>query len=50
MPGLEFTITKDIRIISKIDHSAYDARIVLVEYTIGSVVEQNFVKVLKKIW
>ena len=31
-----------IRVFPKVDHSANVARIVLVEYTIGSVVELNF--------
>ena len=31
-----------IRVFPKVDHSANIARIVLVEYTIGSVVELNF--------
>ena len=31
-----------IRVFPKVDHSANIARIVLVEYTIGSVVESNF--------
>ena len=43
----------DIRVFPKVDHSANIARIVLVEYTIGSVVElhfwQRFAKDLAKI-
>ena len=34
--------TKLIRVFPKIDHSARSDRIVLVEYTIGSVVELKF--------
>ena len=38
------------RVFPKVDHSARSDRIVLVEYTTGSVVELNFCSDLPKIW